>query len=154
MDETVVRGLVIGFVFAVIGLIANMAWKLIRSKSEGARRVKLVSAVALVLLVGTVMFEAMGAVGAIISFVVIAACIWIAKGFRTKTPLPLESPAATPGNYKTEESVARFSEVEDLAPQRQVVITCPNCQGKLRVAAGKYIDVTCTHCRTVFRTHT
>ena len=154
MDETVVRGLVIGFVFAVIGLIANMAWKLIRSKSEGARRVKLVSAVALVLLVGTAMFQGMGAVGAIISFVVIAACIWIAKGFRTKTPLPLESPAATPSNYKKEKDVARFSEVKDLVPQRQSVITCPNCQGKLRVAAGKYIDVTCTHCRTVFRTHT
>ena len=154
MDETVVRGLIIGVAFALIGLVANMVWKLIRSKSEGARRVKLVAAIALVLLVGSVMLEAMGAVGAIISLVVIASLIWIAKGFRAKTPLPIESPAVTPGNYKKEEDVARFTEVKDLVPQRQSVITCPNCQGKLRVAAGKYIDVTCTHCRTVFRTHT
>lgn len=154
MDETVVRGVIQGVAFALIGLVATIVWKLIRSKSEGARRVKLVGTIALVLLVGTMMFEAMGAVGTIISCVVIATCIWVAKGFRTKTPLPLDSPAATPGNYKTEKGVARFSEVEDLAPQRQVVITCPNCQGKLRAAAGKYIDVTCTHCKVVFRTHT
>ena len=153
MDEAVVRGLIQGVAFALIGLVATIVWKLIRSKSEGARRIKLVGTIALVLLVGTVMFEAMGAVGAIISFVVIAACIWIAKGFRTKTPLPLESPAATPGNYKKEEYVARFSEVKDLAPQRQAVINCPNCGGKLRVAAGKYVDVTCAHCKVVFRTH-
>lgn len=32
------------------------------------------------------------------------------------------------------------------------VIQCPQCQGKLRIPAGRILDVTCPHCRFEFRT--
>ncbi len=39
-------------------------------------------------------------------------------------------------------------------PESKVVMSCPNCNGKLRVISGKYLDVTCPHCQSEFRTHT
>lgn len=44
-------------------------------------------------------------------------------------------------------------EYEEL-PEQKIVLNCPNCKGKLRLAAGKHLDVNCPHCRTEFRTHT
>ena len=50
MDEIIIRALVIGFMFAAVGFAASMAWKLIRSDSEGARRARQVIGVGIALL--------------------------------------------------------------------------------------------------------
>lgn len=155
MDETVIRGLLVGAVFGLLGFISNMVWKLIRSQSEGARRFKVVGGVALVLLIGSVMIAVMGPVGAIGTCVVIAAIVWVAKGFRKIAPqIPKRGVTAPSNTADAEEDATEFRKVKDTAPQGKTVITCPNCHGRLRVLAGKYIDVTCPHCNTVFRTHT
>ena len=46
MDESVIRGLVMGGMLGIAGLIATLIWKMVRavkSSSEGSRRVKLVA---------------------------------------------------------------------------------------------------------------
>lgn len=154
MDEVVIRGLLLGAVLGLMGFAANMVWKLIRSRSEGARRFKIAAGIALVLMVGSVMVAAMGPVGAIGTGIVIAAIIWVFKGFKKNSPAPIQNTAKPSRSNGTEEDATEFTEVKDTTPQRKTVISCPNCAGRLRVVAGKYIDVTCPHCKTVFRTHT
>lgn len=155
MDEAVIRGLIIGTVFGLIGLAANLVWKLIRSTSEGARRIKIVGGIALVLLVAGVMVSAMGPVGAIGAGIAIAATVWVFKGFKKNSLTPSKKTGtAPPENNWTAEDATEFVEVKEATSQRKTVITCPNCAGRLRVLAGKFIDVTCPHCKTVFRTHT
>ncbi len=39
-------------------------------------------------------------------------------------------------------------------PERKIVISCPQCAGKLRVAAEKHLEITCPHCRAVFQQKT
>jgi len=155
MDETLIRGLLTGLVFAVIWIIADQIWKLIRSTSEGARRFKLVSAIAIFLLVASMMVAGMGPWGAIGTGIAIAAIFWVIKGFKVKAASPQQQAAAQPQQPKwTEADEVKPSTTKALAPERKTIIACPNCGGKLRVLAGKYIDVNCTHCQTVFRTHT
>lgn len=154
MDETVVRGLIVGLVFAVIGVIADQVWKLIRSPSEGARRFKIVSGIALVLLVGGIMIEGMGPVGALGTTIAIAAVVWVIKGFKKQESARVTRPTAEPRRPAPEPDAPVFAEVSEIKPTTKTVITCPNCSGRLRVVVGKYIDVTCPHCKTVFRTHT
>lgn len=155
MDEALVRGLIVGLVFAVIGVIADQVWKLVRSQSEGARRFKWVSSIAIVLMVGSAMVAGMGPLGALGACIVISAIVWVFKGFKkTESAIPKPGATAPPRRSGAEEDATEFTEVKDMAPQRKTVITCPNCDGRLRVLAGKYIDVTCPHCKTVFRTHT
>lgn len=155
MDEAVIRSLIVGAVLGLMGFVANMVWKLIRSRSEGARRFKIVGGIALVLIVGSVMVAAMGPVGAIGTGIVIAAIFWVFKGFKKNSPVvPIQTTSEWPRSNGTEEDATEFTEVKDATPQGKTVISCPNCAGRLRVVAGKYIDVTCPHCKTVFRTHT
>lgn len=154
MDETIIRGLIVGAVFGLIGFVANMVWKLIRSPSEGARRFKIVSGIALVLLVGSIMVAAMGPVGALGTTVVIAAIVWVFKGFKKKDAVHVMRTTAEPRRAASEPDATEFAEVKENRPMPKTVITCPSCGGRLRVLAGKYIDVTCPHCKTVFRTHT
>lgn len=155
MDEALIRGLVIGLFLAAIGLIADLVWKLIRSPSEGARRLKLVFRIALLLLVASLMVAGMGVLGALGAGIAIAAVIWVIKGFKVKTP-PQEQliQPRSPQPSWVEAEPVKPSPVEQVTPDRKTIIACPNCGGKLRVLAGKYIDVTCTHCQTEFRIHT
>ena len=155
MDEAVFRGLVIGVLLAVIGFIGDMIWKLIRSRSEGARRLKIVAGVALLLLISSVMIAAMGPIGAFGTCIVIAAIIWVLKGFK-KNEFAIPKQAASPptSTVRAEHDAAEFARVRDASPQRKTVITCPNCARRLRVLTSKYIDVTCPHCAIVFRIHT
>ena len=155
MDEAVVRGLLLGVVLGLMGFAANMVWKLTRSTSEGARRMKIVGGLALVLIVGSVMVAATGPVGAIGTGIAIAAIFWVFKGFKKNNPAPSKKTGtALPKNNWTAEDTTEFTEVKETKPQQKTVISCPNCSGRLRVVAGRYIDVTCPHCKTVFRTHT
>ena len=154
MDETLIRGLIVGAVLGMIGFIADMVWKLIRSPSEGARRFKIVSGIALLLLVGSIMVAGMGPLGALGTTIAIAAIVWVIKGFKKKETVQLTRTTAPPRRPAPEPDAAVFVEVEEIKPTTKTVITCPNCSGRLRVVAGKYIDVTCPHCKTVFRIHT
>lgn len=154
MDETLIRGIIVGAVFGLIGFIANLVWKLIRSPSEGARRFKIVSGIALFLLVGSVMVAGMGPVGAIGTAIVIAAVVWVFKGFKKNGSMHVTRPTAEPQRRAHEPDPTEFAAVKEMTPERKTVIACPHCAGRLRVLAGKYIDVTCPHCKTVFRTHT
>ena len=138
----------------MIGFIANMVWNLIRSPSEGARRFKIVIGIALVLLVGSIMIEGMGPIGALGTVIVIAAIVWVIKGFKKHDAVHVTPPTAAPHRPAPKPEVTEFAEVQKTKPAAKTVITCPNCSGRLRVVAGKYIDVTCPHCNTVFRTHT
>lgn len=47
-----------------------------------------------------------------------------------------------------------FTTIDQVAPAAKVILSCPHCAGRLRVAANQHIDVTCPHCRAEFRTRT
>ena len=149
------RGLISGAFYGLIGAIAALVWWLIRSKSEGARRFKIVGGIALLLLVGSMLVAMMGVVWAIAVGVAIAAITWVVKGFKSSSASAHsgDSPKSNAA-YSREPDATEFEEVKGAVEERKTVITCPNCGGKSRVVAGKYIDVTCPHCKTVFRTHT
>jgi hypothetical protein len=149
------RGLIFGAIFGIIGFTANRVWRIIRSQSEGARRFKIVGGIALMLLIGSMLVAMMGAVGAIIVGIVIAAITWVVKGFKSSnTSADSGDRQRTNAAYSPEPDATEFAEVKDVVAERKTVISCPNCGGKSRVVAGKYIDVTCPHCRVVFRTKT
>jgi hypothetical protein len=146
-------GGVIALVLLVI-FICNFIWKIIRSPSEGARRFRIVGSIALALLVGSAMVAGMGPWGAIGSAIVIGAIVWVIRGFKKPTRESFARPNAEPRKEEREPEPTKFADSREVVPVRKTVITCPNCSGRLRVTAGKYIDVTCQHCQTVFRTHT
>lgn len=154
MDEAVVRGLVVGTFLGVLGLAANFTWKLIRSQSNSARRLKIAGGIAVVIAVGSMLIEAMGPSGAVGTVIVIAALVWVIKGFKQKDAGQATRSNAAPSGSVPEREATAFAEVEAIEPERKTIISCPNCSGRLRVVAGRYIDVTCPHCKTVFRTHT
>lgn len=154
MDETLIQGLIVGAVLGLVGFIADMVWKLIRSPSEGARRFKIVGGIALVLLVGSMMVAALGPIGALGTTIVIAAIVWVFKGFKKNGAMHAIPTPTEPRSSEPEPGATEPSRVKDATAERKTVITCPNCAGRLRVVAGKYIDATCPHCKTVFRTHT
>lgn len=87
MDETIVRGLIIGAVFMAIGITAKLAWKLIRSTSEGARRLKWVIAGAGALALIAMFLSANSGDKAFMAGIVaiVAAAIWVVKGFKAKS---------------------------------------------------------------------
>ncbi len=86
MDEVVVRSLIIGAVFMVIGVTASLIWKLIRSPSEGARRTRWVlGAAGAVLLVALFLNGSSSDKGFLATVAAaIVAIVWIIKGFRAK----------------------------------------------------------------------
>jgi chromate transport protein ChrA len=84
MDESVIRGLVIGVVFAVIAFLASLVWKLIRSQSEVARRFKIVAVVCIGLFVLAMMYSAMGPGPTALWVLAGGAVIWIFRGRKPK----------------------------------------------------------------------
>lgn len=82
MDESIIRGLVIGGMFAAIAFAATLTWKLFRSQREGARRTRIVLGVVALILIGTMSVFAMGAANTLIATAIIAALVWIMKGFK------------------------------------------------------------------------
>jgi len=154
MDESLIRGLVVGAFLGLVGFVANLVWKLIRSPSEGARRFRVVGVIALVLLVGSVMVAAMGPLGAIGSAIVMGAIVWVIKGFKKPAGGSPVRPTAESMRGERGPEPTEFADSKEVAPMRKTIIVCPSCSGRLRVMAGKYIDVTCPHCQTIFRTHT
>lgn len=82
MDETLIRALVIGGMFAALGFVANLAWKLMRSDSEVAKRTRQVigAGFALLIVVGFVTGNASERMFLIGLVFIIGAGIWIARG--------------------------------------------------------------------------
>jgi hypothetical protein len=154
MEDTIVRNLIIGAIFGIVCYLADRLGKIIRSKSEGARRFKIVASVGLLILVGSALFAMLGPVGAIGTGIAIAAIVWVVKGFKTSNPVNHQqfTPSSATGKHP-EVDAPETDEIKQMMPVRMTVIPCPQCGNRLRVVAGKYIDVTCPHCQTVFRTH-
>jgi len=81
MDESIVRGLVMGGVLGAIGLTATMIWKLIRSPSEAARRFKIVLMVAAAILYVAAIISSPGDAAFLIGAGVVAvAGFWVFRG--------------------------------------------------------------------------
>lgn len=82
MTEATIRGLIQGGAFLILGLLATLIWKLLRSKSEGARRLKWV------LGVGGTLLVAFGFSGntteALVLLTIAAVAFWVYKGFKRK----------------------------------------------------------------------
>lgn len=81
MDELLVRGLIIGAVFAALGLAAHFLWKLFRSPSEGARRLRWVLGALIVLPILAVIAADLGVGASLVVVALIGAGVWIKRGF-------------------------------------------------------------------------
>jgi chromate transport protein ChrA len=84
MDESVIRGIVVGVVFAAIAFLASLVWKLFRSKSEVARRIKIVAGVLLGLVLLIMMYSAIGPGPTALWLVAGGAVVWIFRGRKPK----------------------------------------------------------------------
>lgn len=82
MDEATVRGIILGAVFMAIALVAHYFWKLLRSPSEGARRVRWVVGGGFVLFVGAIIVQSLGVGAALATVAVLAVITWVVRGFR------------------------------------------------------------------------
>lgn len=82
MDELLVRGLITGVVFAALGLLAHFTWKLMRSPSEGARRLRVVLYVLIALPVAALVVHDLGVGAALALAVAIGVAVWIKRGFK------------------------------------------------------------------------
>lgn len=82
MDEATVRGIILGAVFMAIALVAHYFWKLLRSPSEGARRVRWVVGSGLTLFVGAIIVQSFGVGAALMTAVGLAVLAWVVMGFR------------------------------------------------------------------------
>ena len=80
MDELLVRGLILGVVFAIIGFAAHYIWKLIRSPSESARRARIVLYLLIGIPVAVMIVQAFGVVAALVIAALIGAGVWIKRG--------------------------------------------------------------------------
>jgi len=80
MDETIVRGLIIGAALGIIGLVISIITKLIKSPTELARRTRIVAGIALTAFVAALMLEAFGVVATVVVAAVIAAVVWVING--------------------------------------------------------------------------
>lgn len=84
MDETVIRGIIIGVAFGLVGLIATLVWKLIKSPGEGARRLRIIAGVGLAAFViyGAALTHTLP--GLVVLIAIIAGITWVMKGFTKK----------------------------------------------------------------------
>ena len=82
MTEATIRGLIQGGAFLFLGLLATLIWKLLRSKSEGARRLKWVLGASAALVVTAVIIHDNGLPTALVIAAIIGAIVWIIKGFK------------------------------------------------------------------------
>lgn len=84
MDEVLVRGLIIGAVFMAFGVTANLIWKLVKSRSEGARRFKWVIGAVLTFMIAAMIVQSLGVTGLLLTLLALGALVWIVLGFKAK----------------------------------------------------------------------
>lgn len=82
MDEATVRGIILGITFMVIGLVAHLFWKVLRSPSEGARRVRWVVGGGLALLVSALLVHDFGITAVLALAAILGILVWVVRGFR------------------------------------------------------------------------
>jgi hypothetical protein len=86
MEDTLIRGLVAGLMLGIVGFIANLIWKAIRSvntNAEGSRRLKLVCWWAFGIGYTVLAFSDVALMATMIPLAVIAGTIyWIRTGMR------------------------------------------------------------------------
>lgn len=86
MDESVIRGLVMGGMLAAAGFVANMIWKMVRSvkaSEEGSRRFGLVVRWGFVLGYFALAFSAPEITGVMLSLAAIVGVIyWVRSGMK------------------------------------------------------------------------
>lgn len=85
MEELLIRGLVIGGVFAIIAYVAHLAWKIARSPGEGARRLRLVIKVLVALFLAAALYDGFGIAGPAVGAAALGAFIWIRRGSKSPT---------------------------------------------------------------------
>lgn len=150
----------IGATVFIGGLIGGGIRCLFKSPNEGARRIRSILKITVALFVLALIAHDSGVGGVLAALGIVGAVYWVYRGFtkdrfKGHSSAPIEGSDAEPaGRRGATENAPEFNGINDTAHIRKTVITCPNCDERLRVLAGKYIDVTCPHCRTVFRTHT
>lgn len=44
--------------------------------------------------------------------------------------------------------------IAEKSEDEKIILGCPECSGRLRVSASTHLDITCPHCRAVFRRQT
>lgn len=84
MDETIIRGLIMGGVLGLVGWVATLVWRVIRSPSEGARRFRLVAGISLAAFTIYIAATEGSLIGLVIVVAIIGAGVWIAKGTARK----------------------------------------------------------------------
>ena len=155
MNKISIKSRLTSVFYDPITFICDVLRRFSNSKSEGVRRLKLAGIIAATLTIIGITIATMGPFGALCAFIVFSVVIWIYMGFkRSNSHKQKQGKGTSPKYSSAERDATEFTEVKSSAPQRKTIITCPNCTGQLRVLAGKYIDVTCSHCSTIFRTHT
>lgn len=82
MGETIVRGVIIGLAFMALGVVATVIWKVIRSPSEGARRLRWVVGGGLALLIASLLVQGLGVIAVLALAAILGAITWIIRGFR------------------------------------------------------------------------
>lgn len=82
MDESLARGLVLGAALGLVGFVAYVVKRLMASKSEGARRFKVVLAVLAALGITIVVGSAFGAVALVLAMIGTGAMVWVYKGYK------------------------------------------------------------------------
>lgn len=80
MDETLIRGLIVGGALGAVALAASLVWKAIKSPSEGARRFRIVAGIGLGALVLFVAAESGALIEILVFAAVVGAIIWVIKG--------------------------------------------------------------------------
>lgn len=84
MEDTIIKGLIVGAMLGIVGWLASLAWRVARSQSEGARRVKLVLWGCVALTVVSFLVSMFGVGGAALALGAGAVGTWVAFGFRNK----------------------------------------------------------------------
>lgn len=88
MDELLVRGVIIGGTFAILGLMAHYAWKLMRSPSEGARRLRITLGIAMAAFTLWAMLATLGVGPTVITVVIGGVILWVRRGFQSPSKNP------------------------------------------------------------------
>lgn len=65
-----------------------------------------------------------------------------------------EAAAVILKNSETETASPNLKPNTPSARANKILLTCPNCETRMRVATGKHLDITCPSCRYIFRKYT
>lgn len=82
MEESTVRGLIVGGALTLIWLVASLVWGAVKTQSEGGRRFRLVAGVSVAALVLYTSVSLFGLAATAGTAAVLGVVAWVALGFR------------------------------------------------------------------------